>query len=83
MERSQPGSSFTAMTVILLCPAENRGNIVLFYSVVYASSRCNLHLHVHTRFCSTSYAYGEEQTGFKGDSWLKSPSLWLEELKPI
>ena len=59
-----------------------QGEHCTFYSVVCASSRCNLHLHVHARFCSTSCIW-RGTDWFYGDSWLKSPSLWLEELKPI
>lgn len=58
------------------------GTLYFFYSVVYASSRCNLHLHVRTRFCSTSCIW-RGTDWVHGDSWLKSPSLWLEEPKPI
>lgn len=58
------------------------GTLYFFYSVVYASSRCNLHLHVHTRFCSTSCIW-RGTDWVHGDSWLKSPSLWLEEPKHI
>lgn len=58
------------------------GTLYFFYSVVYASSRCNLHLHVRTRFCSTSCIW-RGTDWVHGDSWLKSPSLWLEEPKHI
>ena len=62
-ERSQPGSGFTAMTGILLCPTENRGNIVLFTAsfvprhAVTFTSTCTL-------VSAPLHAYGEEQTGF-------------------
>lgn len=83
IECSQPGSSFTAMTVIFAASGRKQGEHCTFFTASFMPRHaCNLHLHVRTRFCSTSCIW-RGTDWVHGDSWLKSPSLWLEEPKPI
>lgn len=65
------------------CVRQKTGGTLYFFTASFMPRHaCNLHLHVRTRFCSTSCIW-RGTDWVHGDSWLKSPSLWLEEPKPI
>lgn len=65
------------------CVRQKTGGTLYFFTASFMPRHaCNIHLHVRTRFCSTSCIW-RGTDWVHGDSWLKSPSLWLEEPKPI
>lgn len=77
IECSQPGSSFTAMTVILAASGRKQGEHCTFFTASFMPRHAVTFTFTCALVSAPLHAYGEEQTGFTATAgWNLPPCGW-------